>query len=64
VVGAWADRLGALVTTEPWRALLEENLWVDSYLAPEPTSRFMESEREQLGILLGRIGLEAKVGDG
>jgi putative tricarboxylic transport membrane protein len=64
VVGAWAGRLGALVATEPWRALLEENLWVDSYLGPEPTWRFMESEREQLGILLEQMGLVAKVGDG
>jgi putative tricarboxylic transport membrane protein len=64
VVGDWAGRLGALVATESWRVLLEENLWVDSYLGPEPTWRFLESEREQLGILLDQIGLVATVGDG
>jgi putative tricarboxylic transport membrane protein len=63
-VQGWADRLATATATESWSRLLDENLWVDSYLGPADTAHFLEGEREQLSRLLERTGLMATVGDG
>jgi putative tricarboxylic transport membrane protein len=63
-IDAWSHRLASAVATERWRRLLEENLWVDSHAGPDDSMVFMEAERIELGRLLGRLDLVAKVGDG
>jgi putative tricarboxylic transport membrane protein len=63
-IDAWSHRLASAVATERWRRLLEENLWVDGHAGPDDSMVFMEAERIELGRLLGRLDLVAKVGDG
>jgi putative tricarboxylic transport membrane protein len=64
LVAGWEQVFSAAVATEKWNRLLEQNLWVDSYLGPDATWRFLESEREELGSLLAQVGLVTAVNDG
>jgi putative tricarboxylic transport membrane protein len=63
-VADWDQTFYAATTTERWRQLLEDNLWVDGYLGPDDTWRFLEAEREELGALLEQLGMVAAVSDG
>ncbi|HSK06823.1 MAG TPA: tripartite tricarboxylate transporter substrate-binding protein [Acidimicrobiia bacterium] len=63
-IDVWSHRLALALAGERWRRLLEENLWVDSHSGPEESMVFMEAERIELGRLLRRLDLVAKVGDG
>ena len=63
-IDTWSHRLASAVASERWGRLLEENLWVDSQAGPDESMVFMEAERIELGRLLGRLDLVAKVGDG
>ena len=56
-VAVWEETLSAAISTGRWQEILEENLWVDSYLGPGPTGRFLEGERDELGALLEQVGL-------
>jgi putative tricarboxylic transport membrane protein len=63
-VVVWEQALSAATETERWRELLEKNFWVDSYLGPGDTGRFLEGEREELAALLAQVGLVKTVEDG
>ena len=63
-IDVWSHRLASAVASERWRRLLEKNLWVDSHAGSAESMDFMEAERVELGRLLGRLDLVAKVGDG
>ncbi|MGH8915371.1 MAG: tripartite tricarboxylate transporter substrate-binding protein, partial [Acidimicrobiia bacterium] len=63
-IGSWSDRLRAAVTSERWRHILDDNLWVDNYLGPDDVGRFLQEERVQLAVLLEQVGLAPTVGHG
>jgi len=63
-VTVWEETLSAAISTSRWQGILEENLWVDSYLGPGPTGRFLEGERGELGALLEQVGLIGPGNDG
>jgi tripartite-type tricarboxylate transporter receptor subunit TctC len=63
-VARWEQTFSVAVATERWNRLLEENLWVDSYLGSDDTWSFLEAEREVLGELLGQLGLVIAVDNG
>jgi putative tricarboxylic transport membrane protein len=63
-IAGWERALLTATGSESWKETLARNLWVDSYLGPAQTERFLSAEREGLGALLGSTGLVTAVDGG
>jgi putative tricarboxylic transport membrane protein len=60
----WSQRLSDAIAGRGWAGLLRRHLWVDAYLGPEDTGRFLDGERRRLASLLAEVGLLQGVGRG
>jgi tripartite-type tricarboxylate transporter receptor subunit TctC len=58
-IAHWEQILLTATASEEWKQTLADNLWVDSFLGPARTRRFLELERDELGELLVSTGLVA-----
>jgi putative tricarboxylic transport membrane protein len=56
-VRAAAAAFGKVVAMPQWKAELEKNYWIASYLGPEATRKFVEDQYNEHRLLLTQLGL-------
>lgn len=57
-INYWEEQIAAMVETEEWQSILENNQWEDFHMNYEETNAFMEEQDEKYEELLTNAGLK------